>query len=155
FAAKTPGGKQILARPTWIEMAPDSLSSDYGPAQCKDNGVQRVWVAFPGCQLIAKMVYKSSEPEKIGTVEEALKVTAAGTSVITDLESISCPVECSNVLNGQMVATSDMGIAPATSSPTSFAIDVDTTGLGRMVIADQMGPRIDIIPVGGYPKGQT
>src|SRR5204863_2663824 len=85
----------------WIEMAPESdgapstRGGDPGgmPGQC-NGGIHKAWVAFPGCQLVVKMHFDVDDPNETATVEQALRVTTSGVSVVTDLSTLDCPAEC-------------------------------------------------------------
>lgn len=174
--------RQLYARPAWIEMAPENdsggLPSRHGyedldangkatihPGVCT-GGDHRAWVALPGCQLVVKVHLEavqdgSSQPPTGPTIEAALHVDQTGVTVVNDLTTLDCPIECPGA-HGDMGAASDLGPLPGPSDggvnlpttqawPAALAVDVesDASGAmraGRLVIADGYGDRIDVVP---------
>lgn len=155
------GLRALSARPAWIEMAVDGTPAIHGyedggtPGQCS-GGVHKVWAAFPGCQLVVKMRIDGDDSKP--NVEAAIQVSPTGARVVTDLTTLSCPVECAGApldMGGAAAPTdlafgpaapSDMGNnLPATQSyPGTLAVDAEG---GRLVIGDLYGERVDIVPM--------
>jgi hypothetical protein len=86
-------------------------------------------------------------------VEQAIQVTRTGASVVKDLSTLSCPVECAGSPEGGG-APSDLGSPPSDMGygghPSTQAypgpLAVDAEG-GRLIIGDLYGERIDIVPM--------
>jgi hypothetical protein len=156
FRATLPDGKtELLSRPTWIEMAPDTddaLDLQCQPRSGTPAGAQRAWVAFPGCQLVAKLRFEPTvgDQRARGIVEEAVRVSQSGATVLsaTDLATLSCPVECAGVTDGGAGPMAAAGTGAL--EPSTIAVDIDgPNGAGRLVIASRNGERLDIIPIAG------
>jgi hypothetical protein len=156
-----PGGgvRTLYARPSWIEVAADETAATHGydssgvAGQCT-GGVHKVWAALPGCQLVVKLRVDrldSSQPN----VEAAIQVTTTGARVISDLTTLSCPVECAGApqdpsavfdLSPAPSAPSDMGSNLPTTQAFPGTLSVDGEG-GRLIIGDLFGERLDIVPM--------
>jgi hypothetical protein len=137
------GGARVLpARPSWIEIAPDSTDALHGyeamgtPGQCtvkKDNNGQvittkKAWVALPNCELLVKLnLDPPATPEADPThpthptVEQAIKITRDGAQVVTDLTTLSCPAECS----GLTASAGDGGVSDMAQPPRVDAASGD------------------------------
>jgi hypothetical protein len=123
--------RYLAARPSWIEMAPDFDGvpavhgfQDVGESprpeavhgQCL-GGTHKAWVAFPNCQLVAKIdlepvggsatvpassgkltAVDHSAWTSAGRIEQAIQVTRTGATVVTDLSTITCAAECSSAI---------------------------------------------------------
>ncbi|MCU1278531.1 MAG: hypothetical protein JWM53_2077, partial [bacterium] len=130
------------------------------------GGDHRVWVALPGCQIVAKVHLEAAatvpgQPAK-ATIEAALHVDQSGVTVVNDLSTLlQCPVECDGPhpdvppvdLGPLPPPPSDGGInLPNTQAwPAAIAVDVETDVQGaatdgRLVIGDGYGERVDIVP---------
>ena len=154
----TPGAppKQLYARPTWVEMAPENdeggTPSTHGyeaggtPGFCT-GGQHRAWVALPACQLVVKVLLENAPDPKSTdvprpTIERALHVDKSGVTEVTDLSTIECPVECAGALDSggvtdlgapATVTPSDMGAVnlPSTQAwPATIAVDAETDSTG-------------------------
>jgi hypothetical protein len=176
LSVPTAGGKPktLYARPSWIEMAPENDSggkpSTHGYEDLDANGKpthagvcvggdHRAWVALPGCQLVVK-VHLEADGINTPSIEAALHVDQTGVTVVSDLSTLECPVECDGphgdmgpVDAGPLPPPSDMGLnLPQTQAwPSAIAVDVESdvagaASAGRIIIGDGFGERIDIVP---------
>jgi hypothetical protein len=159
--------KTLYARPSWIEMAPANDAGGKpaihgyeagGTAGVCTGGDHRAWVALPGCQLVVKVHLEA--PTDTPTIEAALHVDKSGVTVVSDLSTLDCPVECDGPLGttgpvdaGPLPPPSDLGVnLPTTQAwPAALAVDVETdvkgtARAGRLIIGDGFGERIDIVP---------
>lgn len=178
--------RYLAARPSWIEMAPDfdgepaihgfeqnRLDGQKAVAGMCYGGVHKAWVAFPNCQLVAKIDLEGPMPAGMnfpqtfdasaaGRIEQAIQVTRTGATVVSDLTTITCAAECTTPTS----AGSDMALPPPVdaavadagagipipttqAAPTTLSIDTGdapNTG-GRIIIGDAYGERLDIIPI--------
>jgi DNA-binding beta-propeller fold protein YncE len=147
--------RELHARPSWIEVAPDgdggalpSLTGPTGgtPGQCTPQAgtAHRVWVALPACQAVVKVRLEARQTDESTpgnpmppepTIEQAIKVTKSGAQVVTDLSTLDCPIECAGVpsdLGPPPTPPLDMGPTDAGSNlptnqawPSTLAIDVE------------------------------
>src|SRR5207244_2645648 len=97
----TAGGVALAARPSWIEVAPESKAAVHGyepggtAGQCT-GGQYRAWVALPGCQLVAEIDLTATTPVDgvvPAQVVRALRVTRDGVEVVSDVSTLRCPAE--------------------------------------------------------------
>ena len=153
----TVNGKPLHARPTWLELGPESVDGKSGwtngpVGQCA-GGSYSVWVALPGCQLIVEAELSATEAK----VKQAVRITRAGAEVVSDLSTISCPVECDGVAASDMGAPPPPADAGATDGgvgrlpdsqafPSTISIDTEN-GAGRMFIGDYAGESVYIVPL--------
>ncbi|MFI5288064.1 MAG: hypothetical protein ACHQ17_00360 [Polyangia bacterium] len=132
-------GRELLARPSWIELQPtapkpasgplpESYAGLHGfqpggtPGQCL-GGSYHAWVALPTCQLVVEVNLEggldaAGKAERPGQVVRAVRVTQSGAEVVSDLSTISCPEECPpapaplSPQDGGVSAPADGGVAP-------------------------------------------
>ena len=82
------GGKPLAARPTWIEMTPSTTSQDT-TGTCSATTPYHAFVAFAGCNLVADVDLSN------GNIVQALHLNpGGGATIVTDLSTLTCPVEC-------------------------------------------------------------
>jgi hypothetical protein len=154
------GGRTLLARPSWIELSPRSPKNLSGsaagqPGVCRspDNGLAdapKAWVALPGCELVVEVDLNGT----IATVEQAIRVARDRTEVVSDLSTLSCPVECSEGQPapadlGQPPDPPDGGAGPLPSNhgyPGALAVQEDAGG-ARLIIGDRTSDTLSIVPV--------
>ncbi|HZS42492.1 MAG TPA: hypothetical protein VFF06_36930 [Polyangia bacterium] len=92
-------GVALGARPSWIEIAPESVDGTSAAGQCM-GGAYNAWVALPGCQLVVEVALtpftdgtgKTFAP---GEVLRAVQVTPSGAQLVADVSKLSCTQECS------------------------------------------------------------
>ncbi|HEX4457456.1 MAG TPA: hypothetical protein VIA18_05780 [Polyangia bacterium] len=171
WIAMPDGSKRYLqARPSWIEMAPDfdgknavhgyeTNRSDTNvpvPGVCY-GGIHKAWVAYPNCQLVAKIDFEGPQPidmntgkpgnfpltfdaSAAGRIEQAIQVTRTGASIISDLTTINCAAECTTP-----GATGDMALPPPVDAAVADA------GTGIPIPTTQAAPTTLSVDTGDAP----
>jgi hypothetical protein len=168
----TVNGKPLGARPSWVELAPDTAPALRGwetdeegkngePGQCiprsgRTQTDYHAWVALPGCELVVELDVSATKGDPSGMtpaeVIRAVHVGKSGAEVVTDLSSISCPSECSgapmNVPDadgGTDIPDAGERLPSTQAQPATVAVDVEGN-LGRLIIGDRVGERLTIVP---------
>ena len=155
------GKRRVLsARPSWIELAPESLDAKSGftkgqPGQCS-GGDYSVWVALPGCQIVVDAHVAGGE----ALVTRAVRVTKGGAEVVSDLTTLSCPDECGSDF-GQGVSADLAAPPPVTDGgaarlpqdqefPAALALDTQATSSGvsaRLFIGQSAAESLYVVPI--------